>query len=111
MVTLLLPTATPSSNSKSFSNPSVCSNHFALFPGFRTARPKCPTTPTVNGIFLASRLADGSPSPDRFFFLVMDDPILKRSLLVRQERPPAERTCSPAETSALLPSEAPAPKA
>src|SRR5437867_10773419 len=42
----------PLSNSNSFRNPSARSNHFALFFGSRTARPKWPTSPTVNGTFI-----------------------------------------------------------
>src|SRR5437868_13111032 len=51
IVTLSFPIATPPSNSNSFLRPSARSNHFALRFGLRTARPKWPTTPSVNGIF------------------------------------------------------------
>src|SRR4051794_24695402 len=52
IVTLRFPIAIPPSNSNSFFKPRTRSNHLALRFGFRTANPKCPTTPTVNGIFL-----------------------------------------------------------
>src|SRR5205085_8747604 len=51
IVTFAFPIATPPSNSNSFFRPSARSNHFALRFGLRTARPKWPTTPSVNGIF------------------------------------------------------------
>src|SRR6267378_1856080 len=52
IVTLSLPTATPFSNSNSLRNPKARWNHFALFSGSRTASPKWPTTPSVNGGFM-----------------------------------------------------------
>src|SRR6266446_3755786 len=52
IVTLSLPTATPFSNSNSLRNPKARWNHFALFVGSRTASPKWPTTPSVNGGFM-----------------------------------------------------------
>src|ERR1700674_5978399 len=52
IVTLSLPTATPFSNSNSLRNPKARWNHFALFFGSRTASPKWPTTPSVNGGFM-----------------------------------------------------------
>src|ERR1700730_14951884 len=52
IVTLSLPTATPFSNSNSLRNPKARWNHFALFFGSRTANPKWPTTPSVNGGFM-----------------------------------------------------------
>jgi hypothetical protein len=52
IVTLRFPIAIPPSNSNSFFNPSARSNHFALRFGLRTANPKWPTTPSVNGTFM-----------------------------------------------------------
>src|SRR6266446_2261194 len=52
IVTLSLPTATPFSNSNSLRNPKARRNHFALFFGSRTASPKWPTTPSINGGFM-----------------------------------------------------------
>src|SRR3984893_9614799 len=49
---LSLLTATPFSNSNSLRNPKARWNHFALFSGSRTASPKWPTTPSVNGGFM-----------------------------------------------------------
>lgn len=54
IVTFLLPIAIPPSNSNSFFKPSARANHFALRFGLRTANPKWPTMPTVNGTFLMS---------------------------------------------------------
>src|ERR1700736_1820166 len=53
MVTLSLPTAIPFSNSNSLRNPSADSNQSALFLGSRTARPKWPAAPSLNGAFIA----------------------------------------------------------
>src|SRR6267143_1016343 len=52
IVTLSFPIAIPPSNSNCFFNPSARSNHLALFFGSRTANPKWPTTPSVNGAFI-----------------------------------------------------------
>src|SRR5918996_1755037 len=52
IVTFLFPIATPFSNSNSFRKPRARSNHFALSFGSRTARPKWPTSPSVNGTFI-----------------------------------------------------------
>src|SRR5947209_1647943 len=54
IVTFAFPIAIPPSNSNSFFKPSARSNHFALRFGLRTASPKWPTTPIVNGILLIS---------------------------------------------------------
>src|SRR4051812_23490193 len=53
IVTLAFPTATPFSNSNCFSSPNALPNHFALFFGSGTARPKCPTVPREKGTFIA----------------------------------------------------------
>src|SRR5437868_1601880 len=58
MVTLRFPIAIPPSNSNSFFKPSARWNHFALRFGLRTANPKWPTTPTVNGTFLFMSLKE-----------------------------------------------------
>ncbi len=57
---LAFPIAIPPSYSNSFFKPSTRPNHCALFFGSRTANPKCPTTPTVNGTFMrkTSRLTN-----------------------------------------------------
>src|SRR5947209_4776454 len=51
IVTSSLPIATPFSNSNSLAKPRTRSNQSALFFGLRTARPKWPTTPSLNGTF------------------------------------------------------------
>src|SRR2546423_10072709 len=52
IVTLSFPIATPLSNSNCLRKPRTRSNQRALFFGLRTARPKWPTTPRVNGTFI-----------------------------------------------------------
>src|SRR6266446_1085661 len=42
----------PSSNANCFFKPKARANHFALFFGLRTARPKWPTVPRMNGNFI-----------------------------------------------------------
>src|ERR1043166_235622 len=65
IVTLRFPIAIPPSNSNSFFKPRTRSNHFALRFGFRTANPKCPTTPRVNGIFLLISFKKRWRAPNR----------------------------------------------
>src|SRR6478672_4619736 len=67
MVTLLFPMAIPSSNSNCFLRPSARANHFALFFGSRTARPKCPTTPRVKGTFIRKGRTEVAAQNPRFF--------------------------------------------
>src|ERR1043166_8757303 len=65
IVTVRFPIATPPSNSNSFFKPRTRSNHFAVRFGFRTANPKCPTTPRVNGIFLLISFNKRRQAPNR----------------------------------------------
>src|SRR4051812_31015208 len=65
MVTLWFPTATPFSNSNSFRKPKARSNHFAVFFGSRTARPKWPTSPGVNGTFIGMAILVALLPPGR----------------------------------------------
>src|SRR3954467_8545501 len=65
MVTFRFPIAMPPSNSNCFFNPRARSNHFALRFGLRTARPKCPTGPTVKGTLLLILLKESRQAPNR----------------------------------------------
>src|SRR6476469_6907448 len=72
IVTLALPTAIPFSNSNSFFSPRVRPNHFALFCGLRTARPKWPTVPREKGIFIVAVATAATKSAKPLLLLLFE---------------------------------------